>query len=113
MNKKKNTMSLARTFIGVLNGSFLTKENAVQRLPLLFFLTLLLICYIANTHYAEKTVREIDKLNRDLKELSSEYISTKSDLMFRSKQSEVAKSVEHMGIKESVVPPKKITVKGM
>ncbi|MBL4655526.1 MAG: hypothetical protein JKY33_06870 [Bacteroidia bacterium] len=108
--KKKDTKSLARSFVSVLNGNFLTRENAVQRLPFLFFLTLLMICYIANTHYAEKTVRETDKLNRQLKELSSEYITTKSDLMFKSKQSEVAKAVEQMGIKESIVPPKKITM---
>lgn len=109
-SKVKTKRNLARSFIDVLNGNFLTRENAVQRLPFLFFLTLLMIFYIANTHYAEKTVREIDKLNRQLKEQGSEYITTKSDLMFKSKQSEVAKAVEQMGIKESVVPPKKITI---
>ncbi len=108
--KVRTKRNLARSFIDVLNGNFLTRENAVQRLPFLFFLTLLMIFYIANTHYAEKTAREIDKLNRQLKELGSEYITTKSDLMFKSKQSEVATAVEQMGIKESVVPPKKITI---
>ena len=111
-SKVKTKRNLARSFIDVLNGNFLTRENAVQRLPFLFFLTLLMIFYIANTHYAEKTVREIDKLNRQLKEQGSEYITTKSDLMFKSKQSEVAIAVEQMGIKESVVPPKKITIDG-
>ncbi len=109
-SKGRTKRNLARSFIDVLNGNFLTRENAVQRLPFLFFLTLLMIFYIANTHYAEKTVREIDKLNRQLKEQGSEYITTKSDLMFKSKQSEVATAVEQMGIKESVVPPKKITI---
>ena len=111
---KKSTVrtkrNLARSFIDVLNGNFLTRENAVQRLPFLFFLTLLMIFYIANTHYSERTAREIDKLNKQLKELGSEYITTKSNLMFKSKQSEVATAVEQMGIKESVVPPKKITI---
>ena len=36
--------------------------------------------------------------------------STKSDLMFVSKQSEVAKSVEKLGLKEPIVPPMKIVV---
>ncbi|MFH1321499.1 MAG: FtsL-like putative cell division protein [Bacteroidota bacterium] len=109
--KEKNTRRLARTFISLLNGSFLTKEKAVQQLPFLIFLTFLGICYIANNHYAEKTVREIDKLNKGLKELRSEYITTKFDLMYRNKQSEIAEDVKQMGLKESVVPPKKITVK--
>ena len=45
-----------------------------------------------------------------LKELRSEYISTKSDLMFASKQSQVAKATEALGLKESIVPPFKIEV---
>ena len=55
-------------------------------------------------------VREVNRLSNQLKELRSEYISTKSELMFTSKQSEVAKAVEFMGLKEPVVPPMKIEV---
>ena len=67
--------------------------------------------YIANSYYAEKTIRQIDRVNQELKEMRSEYISTKSELMIMSRQSQVAASVEELGLKESVVPPKKIILK--
>ena len=63
---------------------------------------------MANGYYAEQTVRKINKVTNELKELKSEYITSKSELMFISKQSEVAKLSVKLGIKESVTPPKKI-----
>ena len=109
-NKYRDPQFIARAFLGLLNGQFLTGGNVVARLPFLFFVTLLVIVYIGNTHYSEKTIREADKLNRELKELRSEYITLRFDLMFKSRQSEVAKNVMALGLRESVIPPKKITL---
>jgi len=108
--KKKNKQSLARSFVTVLNGNFLTRENALERLPYLFFFAFLIMLYIGNNHYAEKTIRETDKLSRELKELRSEYITTKFELMFKSRQSEIAKTVAELGLKQSITPPRKIQV---
>ena len=94
----------------VFTGSFLAKESYVQQLPFLFFLVFMALCYISNGYYAEQKIREINNITSELKELKSQYIISKSELMFISKQSEVAKAAEPLGIKESVVPPKKITV---
>ena len=55
-------------------------------------------------------IREFNKTTNQLKELRSEYISTTSELMFASKQSEVAKSAEKLGLREPIVPPTKIEV---
>lgn len=88
---------------------YFNKENLGNTLPFIFFFGFLVMVYISNNYYAEKTIRQKDKIKNELKELRSEYISVKSALMFGSKQSEVAKIVAPMGIKESVVPPKKIT----
>jgi len=110
ISKKKSKGSVARSFLGVLNGDFLTRENATRRLPYIFFLTFLVITYIGNTHYAESTVRETDKITKHLKELRSEYITTKFELMFKSRQSEVAKSVAEMGLEEPITPPMKISI---
>jgi hypothetical protein len=92
-------------------SDFLSKENAVALMPYFIFLALLGIVYISNTYYAERTIRKIDKITNELKELRSEYITSKSDLMFKSKQSEVARAVESMGLLESVTPPKIILIK--
>jgi hypothetical protein len=77
----------------------------VKNLPFFLFLAVLAIVYIANGHYADNTVRKINKVNRELKELQFEYKTLKSEVMFRSKQSELAKAVEPLGLKELTVPP--------
>ena len=88
-----------------------SKEQVTQWLPFILFLSFLAFVYITNSYYAEKNIRRIDKISQELKELRSEYITTKSELMFRSKQSEVAHHLESSGLKESTVPPKKIIIK--
>ncbi|MCH7534608.1 MAG: hypothetical protein IH948_02485 [Bacteroidetes bacterium] len=108
--QKEKQNVVVQAILHVLNGNFLGKENVVQTLPFLFFLTFLIICYIGNGYYSEKSVREIDAIEGELRELNSEYITIKSDLMVKSKQSEVAKSVEYLDLKESLTPPKKIIV---
>lgn len=102
---------LFRNVSSVFSGTFLTREQSIKQLPFLLFLALLAICYISNGNFAEKKIRSLNKVNDELKELRSEYIINKSDLMFISKQSEVAKATLALGIKESVVPPRKIVVK--
>jgi len=77
----------------------------VKNLPFFLFLSVLAIVYIYNGHYADNTVRSINKVNRELKELQYEYKSLKSEVMFRSKQSELAKAVEPLNLKELLQPP--------
>jgi hypothetical protein len=102
----------ARRFIKALNViGLIDKQALIRFMPFIFFLTFLCIIYIANSYLSENTIRAIDKTEKELKELRSEYISGKSELMFRSKQTEVASSVELMGLKESTVAPKKIIVR--
>jgi len=82
-----------------------------QNLPFLLFLAFVALVYIANSHLAEKKVRRINKLSREIKELKWEYLSVKSELMFRSKLSEVSKAVEPLGLKELNTPPQRIEAK--
>jgi cell division protein FtsL len=69
------------------------------------FLAALAVIYIYNGHYADNIVREINHTNRELKELQYEYKTLKSEVMFRSKQSELAKAVAPFGLKELTAPP--------
>jgi len=77
----------------------------VKNIPFFLFLSVLAVVYIYNGHYADKTVRNINKVNKELKELQYEYKTLKSEVMYRSKQSELAKAVEPLGLKELTVPP--------
>lgn len=79
-------------------------------MPKVLYVTVFVIVYIANGHYAERNVRKIEKLKSEVEDLRADYITIKSEYMFQSKQSEVAKRAEPMGIYESSEPPVKIIV---
>ena len=61
---------------------------------------LLGVFYVWNSHYAEKGTREIDKLEDEVEDLRADVTTLEADYMFSSKQSEVAKSVEPLGLVE-------------
>jgi len=77
----------------------------VKNIPYFLFLSVLAVIYIYNGHYSDKTIKDINKTGKELKELQYEYKSLRSEVMFRSKQSELAKAVEPLGLKELVEPP--------
>lgn len=84
---------------------WLNYQRVVKQLPFFLFLTLLAVIYIYNGHYADKTLRKIAKTSREVKELQHEYKTVQSEVMFRSKQSELVKAVEPLGLKELAQAP--------
>ena len=86
-------------------------QTVIRNLPFIFFLAGIGILYIANAHYAEKNIREMDQIEKQMNEMRWDYMTTKSELEYMSKQSQVAKMVEASGLKELREPPKKIVVK--
>jgi len=95
----------------LLSGGKMSSITVVNSIPFLLFLAFLGIIYIANRHYAENTVRKISKINNEVKVLSWEFKTLKADLMLKSTQSEVLALVDTVGLRELVVPPRKIVVK--
>jgi hypothetical protein len=77
----------------------------MRNIGFFLFLAALAVIYIYNGHYADKISRDITRTNKELKELQYEYKTLKSEVMFRSKQSELARAVEPFGLKELVRPP--------
>ena len=84
---------------------FLNYHWIVRNISFFLFLAILAVLYIYNGHFADKTARNINKVSKELKELQYEYKTLKSELMFRSKQSELAKALELYGLKELTFPP--------
>lgn len=80
----------------------------VKNFTFFLFMAGLAVLYIANGHYADKTIRKINKTAKELRELQYEYKTVKSELMFRSKQSELVKVVGEMGLEELKTPPVKL-----
>lgn len=97
-------------FTVLLTEGVISKEAASEMMPFIIFVAFLGMIYIGNRHFAEKNIRQIDKLNKEVKELRWDYKTLKADLMLKSTQTEVAKKVDTLGLKEPVEPPKKLIV---
>jgi len=72
------------------------------------FLSMLAVLYIANGHTADKTIRNINKTQNELKELQYEYKTLKSEVMFKSEESQVLKAAEPLGLKISNETPQRL-----
>lgn len=83
----------------------------VRYIPYILFVAGLGIFYIGNIHYAEKTVRKVNRLKTEVDDLRSEYTTLRANYDFASKQSEVARRVTELGLQESSSPPYKIVLK--
>ncbi len=79
---------------------WLNYQSIVKQVPFLIFLTSLALIYIYNGHTADKTVRKINALAKEVMELEWEYKSLKSEVMFRSKPGELAKALQPLGLNE-------------
>ncbi|MDK2908925.1 MAG: hypothetical protein PWR20_492 [Bacteroidales bacterium] len=93
----------------VLSGSALTgHEQAVLRL--ISFLAILGILYIANTYWGIKTLRKINALKKEQKELAYDYTTARSAWSDSTKQSRLLRRAKAIGLIETPEPPIKITL---
>jgi hypothetical protein len=101
---------VGKSMHSMLDGTFLTRDKFKRALPFILFLMVLGVLYISNIFHVERTKRQIDDLEEELRELRYEYISSRSKLMYESKPSEIVIKLEETGIRETMVPPRKIMV---
>ena len=98
-------------FTQLFTKGFISTEKATSALPFLMYLALLGMIYIGNMHLAEKTIRDIDDITKEVKERGWDYKTAKADMAFKSTLTEVAKRADTLGVRQSIEPPQKITVK--
>lgn len=96
----------------LMSGSMVTDKIILKNLGYLLMLTLLGAIYIANRFHAERLTRETSRLQKEVKELRSESLSTSADLMYASKQSEVFRLVreKELNLEELREPPYKLII---
>lgn len=82
----------------------------VRNVPFFLFVAVITTVYIANGHYANKTIRKIGATEKKLKEMDYEFKTVKRQVIFMSKGSELAKAVEPLGLKELTTPVIKIDI---
>ncbi|TAD96321.1 MAG: hypothetical protein EAZ97_14245 [Bacteroidetes bacterium] len=75
-----------------------------RMLPYIFYLAILGIFYISNSHYSDKTTRKINKVKSEVEELRTDYTTLKAETLMLSKRSEIAQKVANIGIIEADKP---------
>lgn len=94
----------------LLKAQFLIDDNAVKNWRFIVFAILLAIIMIGNTQRYEQKVFKIVELTNKVKELRSEFVDRRSELMKLKMESTVSAKMEKQKIYPSTVPPLKIRV---
>ena len=102
---------MKRGVYGILKARFLLDEDAIKNWRFIVFLFLLALLMIANTHRFEQKVFRITELTNQVKELRSEFVDKRSELMKLKMESTVSEEMKERRIFPSQVPPQKIKVK--
>ncbi len=94
----------------LLKARFLITDDAVKNWRFIVFVILLAIVMIANTQRFEQKVFRIAELTNKVKELRSEFVDRRSELMKLKMESTVSEKMIEKEIFPSTVPPIKIKV---
>jgi hypothetical protein len=92
-------------------AEFFREGIPARHLPKIAFSFLLCLLYIGISHQSNRTIQRLNKSKTLLEDLRVNYTTQKAELMYRSKQSEMAKLVAPLGLEESETPPQKISLK--
>ncbi len=102
---------MKQTIYDILKGKFLIADDAIKNWRMLLFLSFLAIIMIASSHNAESKVHEIAKLNNEVRELRTQFVDGRTELMQLKMESSIIEKMKRKGIKRPTKPPQKIIVK--
>ncbi len=106
--QKASGGNFTRHFSDLLDGSMFTRNSASNLLPFILYVSGLALFLIFNAYYAENKARELDQIRREMTELRIRYINTKSEYMFLTNQSEIARRLRSQGFIEPTEPPRPV-----
>ncbi len=102
---------MKQTIYDILKGKFLIADDAMKNWRMLMFLSFLAIVMIASSHNAESKVHKIAGLNNEVRELRTQFVDGKTELMRLKMESSIIKKMTQKGLKRPTRPPQKIIVK--
>lgn len=83
----------------------------VKFVPPIMYAALIAMIYIWSNHRSERMIRQIERVQREVEDLRADVTTLEAEFMYSSKQSEVAKKIQILGIEEIKEPPFKIVSK--
>lgn len=102
---------MKRGVYDILKAKFLIDDDALKNWRFIVFIISLAIIMIANTQRFEQKVFQIAQLTTQVKELRSEFVDRRSQLMKLKMESTVSRKMVEKEIFPATVPPIKIKVK--
>ncbi|MBI1836109.1 MAG: hypothetical protein HYR91_02470 [Flavobacteriia bacterium] len=113
-NKKSSKSSKSvrsNAFVQILNGEFLTKEFVLNNLNFIFFIILLLLLLVGKGYYGKQLAKDADNAQKELDEMSANYVEVKAKLEEETGRSKLRKRLEYRGLHETVNPTKVIRIR--
>ena len=101
--KKENRFSI----IYILGGGLLKEDFIVRHTRMIVLVVILLFFFIGNRYTCMQKLREIDRLQQQLRDVRFEALSISSELTGNSRQSQIELLIEEQGIELEVAknPP--------
>lgn len=98
------------SFKDFLGGNVLSWRVVTRQIPFLVFVATAILFYIFNQYRGENIMKQIMTLEKEVRELHSESVSTAFDLQELSKQSQVTQMVidQKLPLLEAKTPPYKL-----
>lgn len=93
-----------------LKGKFLISDDAMKHWQFILFCTLLAINMIYSSHAAERKVHRISEINKEVKELRSQFVDARTRVMKLKMESTIIEKMEKRNIAPATKPPYKIIV---
>ncbi len=92
--KKEKRLSL----LYVLGGGILKEDFIVKHTKMIVFVVVLFFFFIGNRYTCMQKLREIDRLQQQLRDIRFEALSISSELTGNSRQSQIELLIEEQGI---------------
>jgi len=102
------------SFKSVIAGDVFTSDKIDKHVFYIFFIILLVIIYIGNGYHAYALNKENKRIEKEIKELRAEFVSTQAQLIEKMKFTNIQKQItnNNLEIKELAKPPYTISLDG-
>ena len=94
----------------IIKAKYLVEGHSIYNWLFIIYVVFWALILIANNHIYEQKTINLRDLTEEVKELRSEFVDRRSELMQLKMESTISKKMETRGVFPSTVPPKRIKV---
>lgn len=108
--KKKKKKEKRFSLLYILGGGILKEDFIVKHTRMIVLVVILIFFFIGNRYTCMQKLREIDRLQQQLRDVKFEHLSISSELTGNSRPSQIEQLVEEQGVEleGAKTPPYKL-----